>query len=319
MNVTSTAIVPLDRLTPVEQAHAGAKAANCARLKQAGFPVPDGLIVMAHATAQDLASIARHPWFDAVGDDARFAVRSSGIGEDGEGESFAGVHETVLDVPRSGLAEAIETCFASSRSPQALEYRRAKGLPTETIEMALLIQHMVYPIAAGVAFTVNPVSGAQDEIVINSSWGLGEALVSGRIEPDEFVVYKRDGKLKWSRIGQKGDESGEPIASLGAERLRDLASMLTKIEQHYGSPQDVEWCLADDGLWIVQSRPVTTRRANTQEIEWPALQRDPASADLRDLRRARGGDSPVDGARRHDSAGRREGAVAEADIAQIRA
>ena len=134
--------------------------------------------------------------------------------------------------------------------------------------MALLIQRMVDPIAAGVAFTMNPVSGAEHEIVINSSWGLGDALVSGRIEPDEFIINKRDGTLKWSRLGQKGDETGEPIASLSAERLRELSAMLAKIEQHYGSPQDVEWCLDDDGLWIVQSRPVTTRQANTQEIEW---------------------------------------------------
>src|SRR5215510_11611926 len=130
MNMTTTAIVPLDRLTPAEQAHAGGKAANCARLRQAGFPVPDGLVVLALATAEDLASIAQHPWFDGMAEEARFAVRSSGIGEDGEGESFAGIHETVLDVARSGLAEAIDTCLASSRSRQALEYRRAKGLPT---------------------------------------------------------------------------------------------------------------------------------------------------------------------------------------------
>lgn len=268
MNMTSTAIIPLGRLTPAEQAQAGAKAANCARLKQAGFPVPDGLVAMAQATARDLASIAGHPWFDEQSPDTRYAVRSSGIGEDGEGESFAGIHETVLDVPREGLAAAVATCLASSRAPQALEYRRAKGLSTDTIEMALLIQRMVHPIAAGVAFTVNPVNGAAHEIVINSSWGLGEALVSGRIEPDEFVINKRDGTLKWSRLGQKGDEAGEPIASLSSERLRDLSAMLVQIEQHYGSPQDVEWCLDDDGLWIVQSRPVTTKRANTQEVEW---------------------------------------------------
>lgn len=268
MNMTSPAIIPLGRLMAAEQAHAGAKAANCARLQQAGFPVPDGLVVMAHATARDLATIAAHPWFDGLPEDTRFAVRSSGIGEDGEGESFAGIHDTVLDVPREGLAAAIDTCLASSRAPRALEYRRARGLSSETIEMALLIQRMVHPIAAGVAFTVNPVSGAEHEIVINSSWGLGDALVSGRIEPDEFVINKRDGTLTWSRLGQKGDETGEPIASLSAERLRELAAMLAKIEQHYGSPQDVEWCLDDDGLWIVQSRPVTTRRAKTQEIEW---------------------------------------------------
>ena len=268
MNMTSTAIIPLGRLTPAEQAHAGAKAANCARLQQAGFPVPDGIVVMAQATA---ATSPRSPRIRGSTSCPR--THDSRSGPPASAKTARASRSPAFTRPcstcrESGLAAAIDTCLASSRAPQALEYRRAKGLPTETIEMALLIQRMVDPIAAGVAFTVNPVSGAEHEIVINSSWGLGDALVSGRIEPDEFIINKRDGTLKWSRLGQKGDETGEPIASLSAERLRELSAMLAKIEQHYGSPQDVEWCLDDDGLWIVQSRPVTTRQANTQEIEW---------------------------------------------------
>ena len=129
MNMTSTAIIPLTRLTPAEWAHAGAKAANCARLQQAGFPVPDGIVVMAQATVRDLATIAAHPWFDELPEDTRFAVRSSGIGEDGEGESFAGIHETVLDVPRERLAAAIDTCLASSRAPQALDTAAPRACP----------------------------------------------------------------------------------------------------------------------------------------------------------------------------------------------
>ena len=258
MTSRNTTIIPLGRLTPAGQAQAGAKAANCARLKQAGFQVPDGIVVTAQATPRDLAAVPNHPWFDGLPADTLFAVRSSGIGEDGDDESFAGIHETVLDVRRSDLTAAINTCLASSRSPQALEYRRARGLPTETIEMALLIQRMVHPLAAGVAFTINPVSGAEQELVINSSWGLGEALVSGRVEPDEFVVDKRDGSVKWSRIGEKGNGGRADVASLSPAQLRELAAVLTSIEAHYATPQDVEWCLDETGFWIVQSRPVTT-------------------------------------------------------------
>ena len=117
-------------------------------------------------------------------------MRSSGIGEDGAGQSFAGIHQTCLDVAPRRPPAAVAACRASGRTTQALEYRRAKGIATDSIEMGVLIQRMVEPVAAGVAFTVNPVSGADDEMVINSSWGVGEALVSGQVDPDEFVVRK---------------------------------------------------------------------------------------------------------------------------------
>src|SRR5262245_25467590 len=180
------AIVPLDELRPADEAASGAKAYNCARLKQAGFLVPDGVVVLSSAKDADLAALPRHPWFSGVPEDALFAVRSSGIGEDGVGESFAGIHETFLNVRRSELPASIAKCRSSAHSRQALEYRRAKGMPADRIEMGVLIQRMVQPRAAGVAFTINPVTGVEDELVINSSWGLGEALVSGQIDPDEF-------------------------------------------------------------------------------------------------------------------------------------
>jgi rifampicin phosphotransferase len=260
-------ITTLDRITPADEARSGAKAYNCGRLKQAGFGVPDGLVVLSTASDAEVAELARHPWFDEQAPEVRFAVRSSGIGEDSEGQSFAGIHQTTLDVRREDVPAAVAACRASGQSPQALEYRRAKRLSVDAIQMGVLVQQMVRPVAAGVAFTINPVSGADDEIVINSSWGVGEALVSGQVDPDEFVVRKHDGDVLWSRIGEKTGEHAA-AASLSLDRVRELAAIVIAIERHYGTPQDVEWCFDGRDFSIVQSRPVTAVRVVSGEIEW---------------------------------------------------
>lgn len=265
--VETPAVITLDLVSPTDAAPTGGKAYNCASLKQAGFPVPDGLVVLAAAKEADLSDLARHRWFDRFPADARFAVRSSGIGEDSAGQSFAGIHETLLNVRREQVFEAVQACRASAWSPQALEYRRARGLNVEGIQIAVLVQQMVRAVAAGVAFTVNPLTGAQDEMVVNSSWGLGEALVGGRIEPDEFGLRKADAEVLWQRIGEKG-EGTAAHPSLSVERLRELGGLLAAVERHYGAPQDVEWCLDDRQFWIVQSRPVTTSRPAAAETEW---------------------------------------------------
>jgi rifampicin phosphotransferase len=262
------AILSLDRLTAADASRAGGKAWNCARLRQAGFRVPDGLVVLSTATEADLEGLASHPWLDTVPVDTVFAVRSSGLGEDGVEQSFAGIHQTSLDVRRADLVTAVAACRASAHTAQALEYRRARGLSTSEIGMGVLIQRMVHPVAAGVAFTVNPVTGAGDELVINSSWGVGEALVSGQVDPDEFVVGKLDRTLRWSRVGEKASGAGRSGTSLSPDRVRELAGILLDIERHYGAPQDVEWCHDGAEFWIVQSRPVTTARAATGETEW---------------------------------------------------
>jgi pyruvate,water dikinase len=268
MRDLTSSIAPLNQLTPADEPRAGGKAYNCARLEQAGFPVPDGLVVLSIATDDEVDRIASHPWFDGVPDDALFAVRSSGIGEDSPGQSFAGIHHTLLNVPRADLPAAITSCRASARSPQAIAYRKANALSTSAIDIAVLIQLMVNPRAAGVAFTANPLTGATDEMVINSSWGLGEALVSGQIDPDEFVVAKDTGEVRWSRIGEKDNSEAADGPSLTADHLRELAVMLNGIEHHYSAPQDVEWCHDGARFWIVQSRPITTARGHDAETEW---------------------------------------------------
>ena len=149
-------------------------------------------MVLADARDDEIGAVADHPWFDTVPPDSRFAVRSSGIGEDGPGQSFAGIHETFLNVPRREVPAAVAACRASARSERALAYRRANGMPIDAIQIGVLVQLMIQPSASGVAFTINPLTGSADEIVVNAARGLGEALVSGAIDPDEYVVRKHD-------------------------------------------------------------------------------------------------------------------------------
>jgi len=261
-------VISLDHIGSADEYRAGGKACNCARLKQAGFPVPEGLVVSATATAAELAVLSTHPWFDTFGADALFAVRSSGIGEDGIEQSFAGIHETYLNVGRAGIASAVAACRASARSVQALAYRRANGISTDTIQIGVLVHRMVQPSAAGVAFTLDPVTGTTSEVVINSSWGVGEKLVSGQVDPDEFHVRKDDGRVVSSVIGEKTEAAGPSGASLTPSQLRELSALAVAIERHYGTPQDIEWCHDGRQFWIVQARPVTTGRARAVETEW---------------------------------------------------
>jgi phosphohistidine swiveling domain-containing protein len=257
---------PLDRLLPADAARAGGKAFNCARLKQAGFPVPDGLVVFAGASDGAVTAVAEHEWFDSLPATCLFAVRSSGLGEDSPTHSFAGIHETMLNVPRGELSAAVAACRASARSPRAATYRSASGLSAESTDIGVLIQRMVRADVSGVAFTVNPLTGAENELVINAARGLGEALVSGVIDPDEYIVHKTSGEQLLRRLGDDGT-NGAP--ALSDADVAALAALLRKIEAHYGAPQDVEWCRDEAGFWIVQSRPVTAvRSSDALDLEW---------------------------------------------------
>jgi pyruvate,water dikinase len=246
---------PLADITPADRDSVGGKAFNCARLRQAGFPVPDGIIVSTLASDAEIRQLPDDPWFDGMPAGTLFAVRSSGIGEDGEDHSFAGIHETHLNVPHKELVEAVLVCRRSAQSEQAMAYRRFRHLEGEGETIGVLVQRMVAARVSGVAFTVNPISGA-DEIVINAASGLGEALVSGQINPDEFTIRKRDGAVTGVRHG-----AGEGRTSLTPAQLADLGAILRRIEEHYGAPQDVEFCYDGRQFWIVQSRPITTGRS----------------------------------------------------------
>jgi rifampicin phosphotransferase len=256
----------LDEITQDDLGRAGGKAFNCARLKRAGFPVPDGIVIPADATDADLQLLASLPWLDEQPAGARYAVRSSGLGEDSAGHSFAGIHETQLNVDRPRLVEAILACRRSAASSQARAYRDARHIDEEG-RIGVLVQRMVSAVTSGVAFTINPITGG-DEIVINAARGLGEALVSGLIDPDEFHISKRDGAVVSSRPGTAA-QAIVGTSTLTALQLATLGAILTRIERHYGSPQDIEWCHDGTEFWIVQSRPVTTARTQNPEPRTP--------------------------------------------------
>jgi pyruvate,water dikinase len=243
---------------------AGGKAFNCAKLKQAGLPVPDGIVVPSDATDEEIRDLHANAWLTEQPADAFFAVRSSGLGEDSAGHSFAGMHETQLNVARNEVAEAVLVCRRSAQSEQARAYREARSLGADDARIAVLVQRMVPAIGSGVAFTLNPITGA-DELVVNAAFGLGEELVSGRVDPDEYLVSKRDGAVLALRRGGAAAGSAMPPVLTEAQ-IRSLAALLTRIESLYGAPQDVEWCHDGEQFWIVQSRPVTTFVSSKDEV-----------------------------------------------------
>src|SRR3954452_290543 len=212
----------LDDITDRDRLLAGGKAVNCARLRQAGFPVPDGIVVLSDAADAEIPGLATDGWLGAVGTETRFAVRSSGIGEDSAGHSFAGVHDTRLNVDRADLIDAVRACRRSADSPAARAYRQARAIADSDARIAVLVQIMVPAVTSGVAFTINPITGA-DEIVINAAPGLGEALVSGQIHPDEFRIGKRDEIVISARAGA-GDGGLVPFATLSAPQLAELTA-----------------------------------------------------------------------------------------------
>ncbi|WP_439427452.1 rifamycin-inactivating phosphotransferase [Micromonospora sp. LA-10] len=209
----------------------------------------------------------------ALGADAAYAVRSSATAEDLPTASFAGQQDTYLNVV--GEAEVlrhVSRCWASLFTERAVTYRRRHGVDDRAVDMAVVVQRMVFPDAAGVLFTADPVTGDRTVISVEAGFGLGEALVSGLVNPDVFTV--RDGAVVARTIGVKaravyaapggGTREGavdparrEQPALTDAQAVR-LAALGRRIEARFGRPQDVEWALTGDDVHILQSRPITT-------------------------------------------------------------
>jgi rifampicin phosphotransferase len=206
------------------------------------------------------------------------AVRSSAIAEDLPGASFAGLQETFLNVLNVvDLFTAIRRCWSSLWTARALIYRAHQHIAPETVHMAVIVQQMVAATASGVLFTCNPLTGAQDEMVINASWGLGEAIVSGHVSPDVITLDKASGKVLFKEVAEKlrmtvpADggvfEQAVPLelqqqTVLSTEQIVCIHQLGLKIEQHFRSPQDIEWAIADNKFFVLQARPVTTRPSN---------------------------------------------------------
>jgi len=216
--------------------------------------------------------------------DGAVAVRSSATAEDLPEASFAGQQETYLNVRGSEeVLEAVKKCWASLWTARAIAYRMKNHIDQSSIALAVVVQEMVLAESAGVMFTANPLNGRQDEVLVNATWGLGEALVSGSVSPDSIVVEKNTGAVKDMKIAKK-ENITVPAASgtvekklkgtrrkrkvLNSEQIRELAALGKKIEQLYNQPQDIEWCLSAGGFSVVQSRPITSLPAAPSQVDW---------------------------------------------------
>lgn len=260
----------------------GGKAATLSRLA-AEFPVPAGFAVPAVSPAIDESQAA------AIGEEVvdaylqleqraeqigvPVAVRSSAVDEDGPSASFAGQHDTYLNVRGAeAVFEAVRRCWASAHSEVALAYRRQQGLDMDNIRIAVLVQRLVSADVAGVAFSANPITGSRDEVMINASWGLGESVVSGTVTPDMYIVHRQTqtvtvelgAKERMTVLAVDGTrETPVPGHQRNARTLTDdqavnVATLAARLEQSMGWPVDVEFAFRDGVLSLLQCRPITT-------------------------------------------------------------
>jgi len=247
----SSTVRRLANVRKADAAEVGAKAAQLGELIAAGVRVPDGVVLTVAAggvSADERASLLRA----AVADLGKgpFAVRSSAIAEDAAERSFAGMYETVLDVPADGLPVATDRVVASAQAARVQAYG-----PAADGHMAVIVQRMVAPAAAGVALTADPISGDRRTCVVTAVRGLGERLVSGATAGDEWVV-----------AGAVATARRQAEHAIGRDQAMHVADEARRIASAVGVPQDVEWAIdADGALWILQARPMT---ALPPDVSW---------------------------------------------------
>jgi rifampicin phosphotransferase len=243
------------------RAELGGKGGSLARLWSAGLPVPDGFVVTVAAFSTYVAAgsmptdVAAEivAAYQALGAPP-VAVRSSATAEDSTEASYAGQHDTFLDVVGADeMLAAVERCWGSLHTERAVAYRARQG--GTDAALAVVVQRMVDADAAGVLFTADPVTGDDTAVTINAAWGLGEALVGGEVTPDTFTVDRASGRLKERSVVLELRSGRPTLTEAQAERL---AALGVRIEALGSAPVDVEWCRDGDDLWVVQARSVTT-------------------------------------------------------------
>ncbi|MBI4049918.1 MAG: PEP/pyruvate-binding domain-containing protein [Candidatus Doudnabacteria bacterium] len=201
------------------------------------------------------------------------AVRSSATAEDSKVASWAGELETYLNVQEKGLIRAVMKCWSSLFTPRAIFYRFEKKLHRKPVSVAVVVQEMVQSEISGVAFTVHPVTKDYNQMVIEAGFGLGEAIVSGQITPDTYVVHKNDFSIldinvseqKMAIVRSAGGDIHKNLSvkvgskqKLTGKQIVTLAKICKGIEKHYKHPQDIEWAYVKGKFYITQSRPITT-------------------------------------------------------------
>jgi phosphoenolpyruvate synthase/pyruvate phosphate dikinase len=253
----------LDRLSRLNPDDRGAIRTLSAEVRRTleGIVIPDDL------AATIISALA------LLGERVAYAVRSSATAEDLPTTSFAGQQDTYLNVVGpAAILQHVSRCWASLFTERAVTYRMRNGFDHRKVHMAVVVQQMVIPHAAGILFTADPVTSNRKVASVEASFGLGEALVSGLVNPDVYKV--RDSEVVAKTVATKqlaihaspaGGTQEQPIdlerqqqpAMTDAQVVR-LVQLGRQIEEHFGHPQDIEWCLVDDGFQIVQSRPITT-------------------------------------------------------------
>jgi rifampicin phosphotransferase len=260
--VASSAAIPFD-------AFASAKTEGLARLAGEAREA-----LLAAPIPEEVASAVRDA-YARLGSEAPVAVRSSATAEDLPFASFAGQQDSYLHIiGPDAVLDAVRRCWASLWTERAVVYRTTQRIDHRAVRLAVVVQRMVDAAIAGVLFTANPVTGRRRQAVIDASPGLGEAVVSGAVNPDHFVVDTATGQILERRIGDKRIEirskpgggtvhierpDGSDRACVTDEQVAALAKLGDRVEKHYGAPQDTEWAIDADGtLWLTQARPITT-------------------------------------------------------------
>ncbi|MFC9708821.1 phosphoenolpyruvate synthase [Paenibacillus sp. NPDC056933] len=240
-------------------------------------------LIMDMEIPSDVVRAVAH-YFSQYGEEHAYAVRSSATAEDLPHASFAGQQDTYLNIIGiESILHHISKCWASLFTDRAVIYRMQNGFDHSQVYLSVIVQRMVFPQASGILFTADPVTSNRKLLSIDASFGLGEALVSGLVSADGYqvqegeIVDKRIAAKKWAIYGLKEggtetrqiDPDQQQAQTLTEDQILELARIGRQIEAHFGHPQDIEWCLADDTFYIVQSRPITTLypipEANDQE------------------------------------------------------
>jgi len=222
--------------------------------------------------------------YDALDDGhASVAVRSSATAEDLPDASFAGQQETFLNITRDGLIDRVKRCWASLFTQRAIYYREEQGFDHRKVDIAVVVQKMVDAEKSGVMFTSHPSTGAH-EAIIEAAWGLGEAVVSGSVSPDNYHVDRDTNTVEEVSVADKkvmcvrDEETGETVERevpdekreqrvLSDEEILALVKIGERVEDHYGEPQDVEWAMAGGDVYMLQSRPITTIDEDSEMTE----------------------------------------------------
>lgn len=315
-------VISLDEVDQSQVAIAGGKGANLGELIKAGFPVPPGFVVAAGAYQQLIATLDL-PDNDHLPDDTEafiedvrqrivaatpdpelvsqiaaqhehlqrqrpreviYAVRSSATAEDLADASFAGQHDTYYYVGAKSIVAMVQQCWASLWAEQAFSYRQSQNIEHRSVSMAVVVQEMVQSEISGVTFTTDPVSGNTSVIITESSWGMGAAIVDGRVTPDQYIVDKASGALTGTRIADKrfmvppSLEAGQTsrllevpanlrrAESLSEAQVAAIAVLAAKSEAHFGKPQDLEWAIQDNQVFMLQSRPITVMGSSEDQV-----------------------------------------------------